>query len=248
MDDLLTTRQVLEILKVDRITIYRMLNDGRIKGVKVGQQWRFPKQEVDRIVKGETSSSQVTISPSPYSIPTHCVQTIQDLFAEVGQVSALVIDLDGTPLTEISNPCRFCQILMQSPSGQTSCQNSWKDFARESRAGSRFLTCRAGIQYLSAPIFDEEQPVGYFLAGEFHWQSPDPQEERERMKRLAKSHNVPFEILQQASRAVPVIDAGQHSRVESWPTRAARAIQSILRERAGFIDRLNQIANLTQID
>ena len=34
MTDLLTTRQVQDILKVDRITIYRMLQDGRLKGVK----------------------------------------------------------------------------------------------------------------------------------------------------------------------------------------------------------------------
>ena len=43
MDVLLTTREVLDMLKVDRITIYRMLQDGRIKGVKIGQQWRFAR-------------------------------------------------------------------------------------------------------------------------------------------------------------------------------------------------------------
>jgi excisionase family DNA binding protein len=40
----LTTRQVQNILQVDRITIYRMLQDGRLKGVKIGQQWRFPAE------------------------------------------------------------------------------------------------------------------------------------------------------------------------------------------------------------
>ena len=49
-DTLLTTRQVQELLRVDRITVYRMLNDGRLKGVKIGQQWRFPAREVERLL------------------------------------------------------------------------------------------------------------------------------------------------------------------------------------------------------
>lgn len=47
MDDLLTTRQLQELLQVDRITIYRMLNDGRLQGFKVGGQWRFSRQAVE---------------------------------------------------------------------------------------------------------------------------------------------------------------------------------------------------------
>lgn len=47
MDDLLTTRQLQDLLRVDRITIYRMLNDGRLRGFKVGGQWRFSPREVE---------------------------------------------------------------------------------------------------------------------------------------------------------------------------------------------------------
>ncbi|MGB9754636.1 helix-turn-helix domain-containing protein [Roseiflexus castenholzii] len=41
MNDLLTTREVQDLLKLDRTTVYRMLKEGRLTGVKVGQQWRF---------------------------------------------------------------------------------------------------------------------------------------------------------------------------------------------------------------
>jgi hypothetical protein len=44
-----------------------------------------------------------------------------------------------------------------------------------------------------------------------------------------------------------VIDPSQHARLESWPFSAARAIQSILHERLGFMERLQKIANLTQM-
>ena len=38
MPNLLTAKEVQELLSVDRTTIYRMLKDGRLKGVKVGNQ------------------------------------------------------------------------------------------------------------------------------------------------------------------------------------------------------------------
>lgn len=247
MDDLLTTRQVLEILKVDRITIYRMLQDGRLKGVKIGQQWRFPLQEVERLLGVVVPQPEPSQPETRTSFPTHCVQTIQDLFSEVGQVSGLVLDLDGEPLTEVSHPCRFCQIIRQNPAGQQTCLASWKEFARQSAAGSRYFTCHAGLQYISAPILDAGKPVGYFLAGGFYWQKPDAQEETVRIQSLAGAFLLPVETLQHAANTVPVIAAEQQSRVETWPAAAARAVQSILSERIMFMTRLQQIANLTQI-
>lgn len=158
MNDLLTTRQVLNILKVDRITIYRMLNDGRIKGIKVGQQWRFPREEVDRILGvNQPAPEPIQLKTQIGNFPTHCVQTIQDLFSDVAQVSSLVVDLDGVPLTAISHPCRYCQIILQSLPGQAACQTSWKEFAKQSGTGSRHFTYHAGIQYISAPVVDNEK-------------------------------------------------------------------------------------------
>jgi excisionase family DNA binding protein len=260
MNDLLTTRQVQEILKVDRITVYRMLQDGRLKGVKIGQQWRFPQREVDRMVGGNPSTVEASLS-TPVApdagFPTHCVQTIQDLFAEISQISALVVDMDGNPLTQVSHPTRFCQMLFSTTSGKGFCQASWKSFARDSvmingkngeiTPGAKFFTCQAGLQYIGAPIFDKDNQVGLFLAGQFYWQAPDPREEAERIRRLAAAHDLPMEDLQDAAREIPVIDPSQHARVEAWPFTAARAIQSILHERLCFVERLQQIASLTQL-
>jgi hypothetical protein len=46
---------------------------------------------------------------------------------------------------------------------------------------------------------------------------------------------------------VPVIAPERHAQVENWPSAAAQAVQSILQERSGFIQRLQKIADLTQI-
>ena len=248
MDDLLTTRQVINILKVDRITIYRMLQDGRIKGVKIGDQWRFQRAEVDRILGVDpTAPEPIQPKTDTSGFPTHCVQTVQDLFSDIGQVSALVIDAEGEPITQISHSCRYCQIIQQNLPGQAACRASWKEIAKQSKSGSRYFTCHAGLQYISAPILNNEKIAGYFLTGEFHWQTPDPREEVDRSQRIASTLDIPVETLSQAVRTIPIIDPEKHTRVEGWPVAAAKAIQTILQERLGFIDRLKQIADLTKI-
>jgi excisionase family DNA binding protein len=244
-------------LKVDRITVYRMLQDGRLKGVKIGQQWRFPQREVDRMVGAVSPVVDAAQAAPDAGFPTHCVQTIQDLFAEVSQISALVVDMDGILLTKVSNPTDFCQMLFSTESGKNSCQGSWKGFARDSVTitgkngevipGAKFFTCQAGLNYVGAPIYDEGSQVGLFLAGQFYWQAPDPREEAERIRRLASANELPMEDLLAAAQDIPVIDPSQHARVEAWPFTAARAVQSILHERHCFVERLQQIASLTQL-
>ena len=48
MADLLTTNQVQTLLKVDRTTIYRMVEQGRLPAIRVGKQWRFSRPEIER--------------------------------------------------------------------------------------------------------------------------------------------------------------------------------------------------------
>ena len=249
MDDILTARQVQNILKVDRITIYRMLQDGRLKGIKVGAQWRFTRQEVERLLSGDSAApaAETSSSEAVSSFPTHCVQTIQDLFSAVSQISGLAVDTSGEPLTQPSNPCAFCQLVQQNPGGREACRNSWREIARQALAGRKFFTCHAGVQYMAAPFMDDEKPVGFFLAGEFYWQIPDAAGENGRMQRLAEISQIQLEKLQLEQRSIPVIDPSMHTRVEGWPFTAARAIQGILQERTYYLNRLQQIATLTQI-
>ena len=248
MNDLLTTRQVQDILKVDRITVYRMLHDGRLQGVKIGQQWRFPTSEIDRLVEARTSGqNQAQVYANDLNFPTHCVQAVQDLFSEVGRLSALVIDMNGNRLTEISQPTRFAKILMTSSTGQTVSQSAWPAFAAEIRTGNHYLTCPFGLHYIGAPINEKDTQIGVFLIGQFYWQPPNPREEAERIHRLASTHRIDPDELAEAAREVPILDPDLHESVEAWPLAAATAVGSVLKERTGFITRLQQIANLTQI-
>jgi excisionase family DNA binding protein len=42
--DILTPYEVMEILDLGKNTVYSLLNDGKIPGVRVGQKWRITKQ------------------------------------------------------------------------------------------------------------------------------------------------------------------------------------------------------------
>ena len=98
MDDLLTTKQVEDLLQVDRTTIYRMLNDGRLTGIKVGQQWRFMRSEIDTLLGLEPQTKVESSAPfTPITtqyLPTECAQKIQDVFAEIAEIGAISSNSD----------------------------------------------------------------------------------------------------------------------------------------------------------
>lgn len=248
MSEYLTTRQVQDILKVDRITIYRMLQDGRLQGVKIGQQWRFARTEVERLLNVEVQpNAPETSLTSDATFPTHCIQTVQNLFSSVSQLSALAIDRQGGALTRTSSPCKFCRMMCSSPSGLSTCQNTWQKIAQASASGQRGFTCHAGLQYLSAPVQDSGALAGWVLVGEIYLGQLDPVEEAERVRRLAETHNLPVGELQAAARMVPVLPDERRPQLEGWIAAAAQATESILQERAGFMQRLQRIADLTQV-
>lgn len=45
--EILTLPEVAKMLRVSHQTIYNMIRDGRLKGYKVGREWRFLKKDVD---------------------------------------------------------------------------------------------------------------------------------------------------------------------------------------------------------
>ncbi len=58
LDTLLTVKEVSMLLRVSQQTLYKMLEQGRIPALRIGNQWRFEKQSVlDWIKKGGVSES-----------------------------------------------------------------------------------------------------------------------------------------------------------------------------------------------
>ena len=45
---ILTVDELSEYLHVHRTTIYRLLNEGKLPGFRVGSDWRFNREEIER--------------------------------------------------------------------------------------------------------------------------------------------------------------------------------------------------------
>ncbi|MEI8194655.1 MAG: ATPase, T2SS/T4P/T4SS family [Phycisphaerae bacterium] len=52
-DDVLDLDQAIAFLKTTRPTFYRWLRGGKFKGLKVGRQWRFRREDIERFLQGQ---------------------------------------------------------------------------------------------------------------------------------------------------------------------------------------------------
>ncbi len=57
-DEILTIREVAELLKINEKTAYRLAAEGRLPGFKVGGSWRFERQEISNWIKRQTEGKR----------------------------------------------------------------------------------------------------------------------------------------------------------------------------------------------
>lgn len=50
-DNLLTTNEVIEILRISRITLYRWIKSEKIEFVRVGRKYLFSKNQIEKLFK-----------------------------------------------------------------------------------------------------------------------------------------------------------------------------------------------------
>jgi excisionase family DNA binding protein len=242
---LLTAKQAQELLKVDRTTIYRMLKDGRLNGVKVGQQWRFYSSEVNDLVTGAQKSAENKAPISMQELPLHCMQTVQDVFAEIGEVGAVITGKEGHPLTRISNSCDFCKLILGSEGGRMECIASWRKLAEQKKTSPEFVACHAGLLYARARIEQNESLTAMLIAGQFHTESLDSMAEKKRIHRLAGTYSINEDLLTQAARQIPVLDVRKVSQISHWLEEVAHTFEQISSERADLMSRLRQIGEMS---
>jgi excisionase family DNA binding protein len=248
VDDLLTTKQLQELLQVDRITIYRMLNDGRLQGFKVGGQWRFSRREIEAWLQEQQSKldSSVTpptnnhMQPSPQTLPMSCVEAIQGVCAEALEIAAVTTDLAGAPLTDISNSCAFCDLILSTEQGRRRCAEAW------GRLGNgQAHTCHAGLLCVTAPIEVGGQQVAItagcqFVAGPSgRWQ--------EALAKVAEELALQAVDLEEAVTSVRTLPEEELDRISRLLRRVAGTFSEIGQERLSLLSRLKHIAEVSKI-
>lgn len=244
---LLTAKQVQELLHIDRTTVYRMLKDGRLSGVKVGQQWRFSSREVNQMLSGATRpTSEFTVSTDV--LPLHCMQPIQDVFAEIAEVGSVVADTDGQPLTRISHACDFCKLILENENGYKACTQSWQKLAQQTDSSPEFISCHAGLEYARARIEVNEELVAILVVGQFHLDAPEPEELTERIEALAYKYHIDPNRLLKAAKSIPILDDRKIPQITKWLEKVSRTFEQISTERADLMYRLRQISAMTILE
>ena len=252
VDDLLTTRQLQELLQVDRITIYRMLHDGRLRGFKVGGQWRFSRQEieawlqekrVDREVgeapvraAGEAGPSRV-LSPS-------CVQAVQGVCAEALGIGMITIQPGGTPFTEISNSCDFCNIILSSEVGKRQCAAAWR-----SAGDGKARLCHAGLYCVGASVEVGDRVVAITAGCQFTILDSDVTDPpwRTNLAGLAAGLELSEEDLRAAADSVRLGTDEHLQRTARLVARVADTFAEIGQERLSLLSRLEHIAEVSKV-
>ena len=56
-DQVMTLEELAAYLKIPKSTLYKLVQEGRVPGQKLGKQWRFGKAVIDRWLDSEQTSS-----------------------------------------------------------------------------------------------------------------------------------------------------------------------------------------------
>ena len=250
MTDLLTTQQLQQILKVDRTTIYRMIKKGHLPAVKVGNQWRFPRQAIEDLLA-------LPIVPSPQQaettaqgqiaqiLPLECIQLMQDAFAEALRAMIILTDMHGTPVTRVSNPCELYTAFKATPSVRQACAETWLKMASALSIQPRFVPCFMGLLCTRGLVRISNELQAIVVLGGI---APDtwPPSEAE-VESLAAELAISPATLRDHIQKVFHLNAAERHTVLTFAQRIADIIAHIGNERSVLLNRLRSIAELTSI-
>lgn len=57
-DEILTIREIAELLKINEKTVYKLVAEAKIPGFKVGGSWRFERKEVAAWMKRQVEEQR----------------------------------------------------------------------------------------------------------------------------------------------------------------------------------------------
>ncbi|MDQ1249512.1 MAG: hypothetical protein QG597_3887 [Actinomycetota bacterium] len=168
---LLTVRQVQQLLHIDRSTIYRMASDGRLPSIRVGKQLRFPASDIAALVGGtQGATGAVTATPGehdryqPAADPVAATAAIT-VAADLLNVMMVVTDISGQPISPIVNACPGFQARAGEPATLAACLQEWRSLAQDTDLAPRFHLGQLGFECARAFIRRGPTLVGMVLVG-----------------------------------------------------------------------------------
>ncbi len=201
MQAYLTAGDVTRLLRIDKSTVYRMAEDGRLPGFKIGRQWRFRSKDIEAVLGATLESSHA---------PVDVVRAadLAGLFAELYGVMAVVTDLEGRPLTDVLNPGRYFTLLSDDPGVMRACTAEWKGYADDYQLTPVLAQSRFGFQCARAFVRDGFELVAMVIAGGI---APDPGLQPKQIAAIAEGAGVDMDALVEAAATLPSLDEARRA-------------------------------------
>ncbi|MFN0283413.1 MAG: helix-turn-helix domain-containing protein [Kineosporiaceae bacterium] len=165
---LLSARQVQSKLGVDRSTVYRMAEDGRLPAVKVGRQWRFPADLIDDVLRVDAAPrrGRAVAAGSAVAAPQPDVAaSVAQIAADLLGVMMVVTDMDGQPITGVANPCPWFAERSDDPDLIDACVAEWQQLADDTDFEPRFAEGALGFECARAFVRSGTSLVAMVLVG-----------------------------------------------------------------------------------
>ena len=248
MARMLTTRDVQELINVDRSTIYRMAEKGSLPAIKVGRQWRFPAGELEAWLS--RAHTPARISPDTETAHGELVdmllpgvaKPLSDLVADIFGVMVLVTDLEGQPLMDPSNPCGLFRFVHDHPSTRLLCAETWREMAGDPDRLPRFRPTPLGFECARGYIRVGPEVKGMLVMGGIAAARWPPGAEE--VRAMAGDLGIAADELADHIDEVYFLDRSHQAWVLDFLPRIASLFSRIARERSRLVERLDTIASL----
>lgn len=248
---MLTTKDLQQLLHVDRSTIYRMAEAGELPGVKVGRQWRFPAERIDRWLadrnmkpseKPEAGNGDGNSDALDNLLPAEYVTSIGDLFGEMLGVMVVVTDMEGAPLTDPSHQCGLFRLINEQPGAVARCIDGWRDLAHDLDLAPRFAPSHLGLLCARSYIRVGSELRGIILVGGIAPEQWPPT--LAEIEQISSDFGVDAHEVGAHVDEVFHLDTAARQRVLDLLPRLARFMSEVANERTQLLSKLDAIAML----
>ncbi len=254
MTEMLTAKDMQNLLQVDRSTIYRMAEAKKLPVVKIGRQWRFPADEVEKWLRNQS----IAPSPAPVTpfsdgensaeldfvstLPLTCIQLIQDAFAEAMDVMILITDMDGNLITQVSNPCGLYQAIRQAPQAIEKCVEDWAYLGEVLEFEPKYVRSHLGLWGARGLIRVGKELKGMVIVGGIAGDDWPPSEEG--AAAIAAEFAAPVDLVMSHLNEAFYLDDAQKKKTLLLVQRMADIVAHIAAERITLVGKLHSIAEL----
>ncbi|MDH3729693.1 MAG: helix-turn-helix domain-containing protein [Acidimicrobiia bacterium] len=253
MTTMLTSRDVQDLINVDRSTIYRMAEQGRIPAIKVGRQWRFPADAVERwlLESAPEASSELAAAAATRNgdsidlrnfLPRSAIQSAADLLADMLGVMVLITDMNGVPVTSVANPCGLFTVISTHPTAVASCIDGWRDYGSDADQMAAWRPSHFGFLCARSFIRLGGEIAGMVIVGGI---APDewPPAQTDQAAIAAKV-GVDTKVIADHVDEVHYLDHGRQQWVLDCLPRIGQMLTRFANERQHLVGRLEAIASI----